>query len=87
MKKLFLEYYCKDSLIYVVLPADSIILDESKDWLIIGHPGVDGIQFRVKSDQLDNAVYAFYPIDNEYVKVADSVAHLILKWKAGEISV
>lgn len=87
MTKIFSEYYCKDSFIDVVLPTDLITLDESKDWLIIGHPGVDGIEFRVKADLSDNTVYAFYPMDNEYIKVADSVDHLILKWKAREISV
>lgn len=85
MKKTFSKYYCEESFIYVVLLEDEIKMDKSKDWLIIGFPGVDGIEFRVKSDQSQDTVFAFYPFDNEHMKIADSAEHLVLKWKAGVI--
>lgn len=85
MNDAFSKYYCEESFIYVVLPGDDIKKDKSRDWLIIGSPGVDGIEFRVKSDESEDTVFAFYPFDIEYIKIADSAEHLVLKWKAGEI--
>jgi hypothetical protein len=85
MHKKFPAYYCKESFIDVVLPADEIKIDDSKRWLIIGRPGVDGIEFRVKKHEADAAVYAYYPIDNEHVWIANSAEDLIEKWKAGAI--
>lgn len=86
MKKEFTPYFCDDSIIDVILPGDRIEEDETKEWLIIGWPGVDGIQFRVKSKETDQSVYAFYPFEQEYVKIADSDKDLIEKWKAGQVT-
>ena len=87
MKKEFTPYFCDDSIVDVVLPADRIELDETKEWLIIGWPGFDGIQFRVKLKGADQTVYTFYPIEQEYIKIADSDKDLIEKWKSGQVSV
>jgi hypothetical protein len=85
MKNEFTPYFCEQSIVDIVLPADRIEEDETKEWLIIGWPGVDGIQFRVKSKNADQSIYAFYPIQQAYVKIADSDKDLIDKWKSGEI--
>lgn len=63
MKKEFTPYFCGYNIVDIILPADSIEEDETKEWLIIGWPGVDGIQFRVKASDPDQAVYVFYPIE------------------------
>ena len=78
-------YYCPDSYVNVVLPIDEWAKDETGDWLIIGHPGVDGIEFRVKSDRLSDVVFAYYPIEGVLVKIAESSDDLIAKWKANAI--
>ena len=85
MDKPFPPYYCKESFVDVVLPVDEIKTDESNKWLIIGYPGVDGIEFRIKKDEQENIVYVFYPIDNEHIKIADSPEELIRKWKEGKL--
>jgi hypothetical protein len=79
------EFFCPDSEVDVVLPSKSIIADETGDWLIIGWPGVDGIQFRMQNGSFDETVYAYYPYDDEHVKIAESAADLIQKWKSGDI--
>ncbi|MBT9518424.1 MAG: SMI1/KNR4 family protein [Methyloversatilis discipulorum] len=67
-------------------------LDEALHWsqaayqdshLVIGAPGVDGIFFVL--DQKGQQVFAHMPIDNEFVKVADSVFDLLSKSLAGEL--
>ncbi len=78
-------YYCPDSCVNVVLPIDEWTKDETGNWLIIGHPGVDGIEFRVKSDRLTEVVFSYYPIESELVKIAESIDDLIAKWKANAI--
>ncbi len=80
-----ISYYCEDSFIDVVLPLDEWRLDETQEWINIGGPGVDGIEFRIKSDNLSETVYAFYPIENEHIIIADSIDDLILKWKENSI--
>jgi|GEM_PF-6229919 len=86
MKKQFTPYFCEDNLVDIILPADKIEEDQTKEWLIIGWPGVDGIQFRVKSKDPDQAVFAFYPIEQVHIKIADSDKDLIEKWKSGQIT-
>jgi len=77
MKKEFTPYFCEENIIDVILPADRIEEDETKEWFIIGWPGVGGIQFRVKSNDADQSVFAFYPIGQEHIKIADSDKELI----------
>ena len=55
--------------------------DECNQWFIIGYPEMDGIEFRVKLDGQEDSVYAFYPIDDNHIKIADSSDDLIQKWK------
>lgn len=85
LNRSFPVYYCKASLVDVVLPTSKIKTDELDRWYIIGYSGVDGIEFRVKKDVQEDTVYAYYPIDDEHIKIADSVEELIRKWKDGSI--
>jgi hypothetical protein len=84
-KNEFTPYFCRDNNVDVILPPDKIKEDETKEWLVIGWPGVDGIQFRVKSIDNDQSIFAFYPMEQEYIKVADSDNDLIEKWKSGKL--
>lgn len=85
MDKQFPAYYCEKSFIDVVLPADEIKTDDTNQWLIIGSPGVDGIEFRVKNQNPDTTVYVYYPIDDEHIWIANSVEDLISKWKEEKV--
>ena len=85
MKKEFTPYFCQENIVDIILPANRIEEDGTREWLIIGWPGVDGIQFRVKSNNTDQSVFAYYPIECEYIKVANSDIDLIEKWKSGQL--
>jgi hypothetical protein len=78
-------YYCPETAVHIVLPIDRIVLDETRDWYVIGFPGVDGIEFRMSATETDAAVFAFYPIESRYVKVADSPDDLITRWKLDKV--
>jgi hypothetical protein len=82
--KVLPPFYCEESFVDVILPADKIKADESNEWLIIGSPGVDGIEFRVKQTD-DTAVFVYYPYEDENIKVADTPEELIEIWKAGRL--
>lgn len=51
--------------------------------LVVGRPGVDGIQYVLLP--ADAAVHAYYPIDNEFQKVADSLCDLLTRCSIGGI--
>jgi hypothetical protein len=53
------------------------------DWLAVGGPGVDGIAWAVRKDR--TGVYAFYPIEQEFVAVAEDGPELITKWTSGKL--
>ncbi|MCD6065325.1 MAG: hypothetical protein K0S33_151 [Bacteroidetes bacterium] len=83
MEKIIEPYYCEDAQIDVILPADRFYTDPSGDYLVIGYPGVDGIEFRLKTNVNDMTVYAFYPIGQEHIEIAQTPAELVRKWKEG----
>jgi len=71
----------------IICNADDAI-DYSKEifdnkCLVIGWPGTDGIKFVLKSKSID--VFAYYPIDDEFVKVSDTISDLLKKWLSNEI--
>lgn len=53
------------------------------DWLAVGGPGVDGIEWAVRRGQ--PGLFAFYPIDQEFVAVAESAHDLITRWTSGAL--
>jgi hypothetical protein len=55
------------------------------DWLAVGGPGIDGIVWAVQKEQL--GIFAFYPIDKEFVAVAENAPQLIAKWTSGALHV
>ena len=59
--------------------------DPDRSWLCLGGPGVDGIEFGVRKNT--PGVFAYYPIDDDYVLKADSVPELIRGWRDGTITV
>ena len=85
MAKKFTPYYCNEALVDVVLSSERIVTDETGEWLVIGYPGVDGIEFRTRVNETESYIYAFYPIEKRYTKIADSADDLLAKWKANKI--
>ena len=74
-------YYCKECHIDVILPDEWIKTDATGSWLIIGFPGVDGLEFRMKNNSDEKTVFAFLPYENTHRAVARSPEDLVKKWK------
>lgn len=53
------------------------------DWLGVGGPGVDGIAWAVRKNQA--GIFAFFPIEQEFVAVAENGPDLITKWMNGKL--
>lgn len=70
---------------WTILPRAEYRYDAERGWLCIGGPGVGGIEFGVLRDR--KGVFAYYPIDNEYLLKAASATDLFTGWWSGEIKV
>ena len=74
--------YDDEAQLWFLLPSDQIHVDAASDGLIIGTPGVDGIQFCYRE-----GLWAFYPIEVDWVRMAPTLADLESGWKNGTIFV
>ena len=70
---------------WFIRPRDEVYVDLELGALVIGGPGVDKIPFCFRRGHA--GVWAFYPIDEEWVLVAPTLAELERGWMAGDISV
>ena len=70
------EGYYSDYIQYwVIRPQAEWEYDAEREWLCLGGPGVDGLEFGIRKGQA--GVFAYYPIDDDYVQKAPSVPELI----------
>ena len=84
---------------YLLLPAEEAAVENRQQQpqilaeaslLIVARAYVDGIVFGYRRPELpaaSAAIYAWLPIDDELVKVADSLAEFLVGWASGRISV
>jgi hypothetical protein len=68
---------------WVLRPVAEWVLHEEGGWLDVGGPGVDGISWALRSGEA--GVFAYYPIDAEFVWKAADAASLVSGWEGGEI--
>jgi len=66
-------YWDASSQLMLVVPARQREL--RSDFLVIGRPGVDGIEFGYRREQ--RGIWAYYPIERRFVAVAKTTADLI----------
>jgi hypothetical protein len=59
--------------------------DPERQWICLGGPGVDRIEFGVRKGI--PGVFAYYPTEDDYVFKAALVSELIRNWCDGTISV
>jgi len=94
------EYHCQDyfaskwakkgcwdepSQLMLILPADEVEERPELSFVVVGRPGVDGIEFGYRKGY--EGVWAYYPTDGEFVLMARSVDKLATGWQAGNLSV
>jgi hypothetical protein len=65
--------------------AARIYEDEGREFLVIGRPGVDGIEWGYRREH--HGVWAHYPIDDVFVRVAESAVSLRDGYSSGAIKV
>jgi hypothetical protein len=75
----------EEAQIDLVYPAHELRKDKEHEFLAIGRPGVDGIEFVFRAGH--EGVWAFYPIGREFVRVAPSISSLLSGWDDGSITV
>jgi len=59
-------------------------------FIVFGQTGVDGIYFALPISNLEDTkagIYAWYPIDCEFITVAETLEELTFNWPSGKLSV
>ena len=70
---------------WYIEPAERVREDGAREFLIIGGPGVDGIRWGYRKRQ--RGIWAYYPIEDEFVLLADSATALREGYGSGRIKV
>lgn len=78
-------YFSERSQYWIFAPVVEWVLHNPGDWLAVGGPGFDGISWAVRKNQ--KGLFAFYPIEADFVAVAASGPELISRWTSGKLSV
>jgi hypothetical protein len=69
----------------VIVPAADVEEREPSGSLVVGRPGVDAIEFGYRKGL--RGLWAYYPIDQEFVLMAPTVTELVEGWLSGRLSV
>ena len=77
--------YDSVSQLWFIAPLDEIYTDPDHGALVIGRPGVDGLDFCYRRSL--KGIWAFYPIEERWVLVAESLRELEQGWLDGSIAV
>ncbi len=76
--------YDVENFIQLVLSAEELIADYEKGDLIVGYPGIDGIYFCFRKNQA--GIWAYMPLDDAYILLADSISEFLINWENGRIA-
>lgn len=78
-------YYDDQSFLQLVLPLADVTINNEHEHLVIGHAGTDGIEFCYRIHK--PGVWAFYPKEDRFQKVAANIGQLVEGWCNGTIKV
>jgi hypothetical protein len=67
----------------LIVPAWEVTIHDDIEFLDIGSPGFDGIRWGYRIEQ--KGLWAYYPIDDEFIHVGMSVSELVERWRSGEL--
>ena len=71
--------------LHLIVAADEVSELPDLEFLVVGRPGVDGIEFGYRKNH--DGIWSYYPISREFSQVASSVSGLVEGWFAGSIKV
>ena len=69
----------------LIVATDEVVERTDLGFLVVGRPGVDGIEFGYRKGH--DGIWAYYPISGEFASIAPSVGTLIEGWFKGSITV
>lgn len=72
-----------DAQIWYVEPAEGLVEDANRGFLIIGRPGVDGITWGYRKGR--PGIWVHYPLEDRFEHIADSATALHERWRSGQI--
>jgi hypothetical protein len=75
----------ENSYLWVIVASEEIAVRPDLEFLVIGRPGCDGIEFGYRKG-LDG-IWAYYPIARQFSLIAPSLSALIDGWLSGELTV
>jgi hypothetical protein len=73
------------SILWLILPAREVTERFNINFLVIGRPGVDGIEFGYRANF--DGIWAYYPIENNFVLLAPTLATFLEGWRSQKITV
>jgi len=69
----------------LIEPVEKFEIREQDLFLFVGRPGVDGIEFGYRSGM--DGFWAYYPVDDEFVLLANNIQEFLNGWYDGSITV
>jgi len=69
----------------LIVPLSDIVEHQDKSFLEVGHAGVDGILIGYRRDL--PGIWGYYPIEQEFTLLANTLEGFLSGWNADEISV
>jgi hypothetical protein len=66
-------------------PADRLVEDVERQFLVVGSAGVDSIDWGFRKGH--RGLWAYYPIEDEFVFMAPTFAELVDGWLSGKLTV
>ncbi|QBE64449.1 hypothetical protein [Pseudoduganella lutea] len=78
-------FFHDDSQMLLVVPLSETYVLRKKAFFAVGRSGTDGIDFGYRKHH--SGLWAFYPIDEEFKFMADSIQSLVDGWCSGYLSV
>lgn len=77
--------YDEGSFLQLIFPEDGLAIKRNENDLVIGTPGCDGMDFCFRRGE--PGVWAYYPYEDRYLRVASNLQELVEGWRAGSIAV
>ena len=76
-------YWDEPSQLMLIVPASEVKVLSEVSFLVIGRPGIDGIEFGYRAGH--TGLWAYYPIDQAFVLLAPTVANLVAAFESGKL--
>lgn len=78
-------WWDEETQFWYIEPARNLRESVNRDFLVIGGPGVDGIEWGYRKGHV--GIWAHYPVDHEFVLIAPSASELRDGYLSGSIKV